>query len=102
MTEIARVRCVGVDIHGVYRANKKAGCAAGLHGYLRLLVFLHVRSKVRCLELSVGPLFRGLRVCLSRIIHRFTTADVLAFESWIVDHLLTSVIGYLAYAYPIR
>src|SRR5437879_4252338 len=91
MTEIARVRWVGVDTHGVYRANKKAGRAAGLHASLRLPVFLHVRSKVRCFELSVRPLFRGLRVYLSRLIHRFATADVLAFESWVVDHPLTSL-----------
>ena len=88
---MARVRWVGVDTHGVYRANKKAGRAAGPYGYRRLLVFLYVRSKVRCLELSVGPLFRGLRVYLSRVIHRFTTADVLAFESWVVDHPITSL-----------
>src|SRR6266480_7361427 len=91
MTEMARVRWVGVDTHGVYRANKKGRPRGRPTPHLRLLVFLHVRSKVRCLELSFRPLFRGLRVYLSRVIHRFTTADVLAFESWVVAHPITSL-----------
>src|SRR5438105_15319157 len=88
MTEIARVRCVGVDTKGVYRAQMKRPALSGpaFSPTRRLRLRLHVGSEVRGFELFILSLSRGLRIGLGRVDHRFAAADVFAFEGRVLDH----------------